>query len=360
MIRDLLERYPDPAQLAFALRNRADLCRSGETVEALIDHAAEIRGWNLARCRGLAELAVELTRKIEEPQGVALKARALAELGNAYRLSERLEEAREVFAEAEALLEEPLPPRRLAQIYFLLGAFYRDLRDYAPASAAEQAAASLFRQAGDMREETRALVLLGQIEASIRHFEQAHQHLLVAIQRLNEDPWDPDLLVTACGNVTYLYTEWAEEAPPRRRKALLDAALKSLEETRTLMEEHGHERRQLEYAWLLGRLLQESGRLLEAVEELEGLAERYFTAGYPRTAAMVALDLAECLLGLKRLDSARKLASHCLRIFKDAPLPSEVNRGLRIIALADTIEAAERGLRIAHRHRRKPAPVSDA
>jgi hypothetical protein len=331
--------------------------RTPEGVRELLERAVEARREDLEACAEIAHAAATAAASVKSPEAPALQARALAELGNAHRVREELGAAQRAFDAAMPLLGPEASAALRCEVLSLYGSLQRDLGRFEKACDAFEAAAALAAEAGDICEETKLLVQLGQVLIDLERYAPAQSRLLTAARRLHAEPWDPDLLVTAHGNCIHTWIEWAKKEPLLRRERL-EAARECIGHVRGFLRRFGLPRRSLELDWLEGRLWAAEGRLAAAAERLAGLVETFAAGGLMLTAAMVALDLAEVRIVEKDVPQARALASRCLELFAEAELTLDLWRALRLLAAAQTLRDARAALRIAHQHRAGPALVA--
>lgn len=134
--------------------------------EALLARSWAVRFSSPQEMIGLAEVAVELAENLEPRRyGVKrvadLRARALGELANAYRVADRLPLAGRAFGRAYAWFKEGTnAPRLLARLFDLEASLLGTRREFALALPRFRSLSKLYRDLGDSHLSGRALIAL--------------------------------------------------------------------------------------------------------------------------------------------------------------------------------------------------------
>jgi tetratricopeptide (TPR) repeat protein len=290
-----------------------------------------------------ADAAAAVARRLEGRRYAAVRARAQAELANAWRNLNRFEQAAKALAAAERELKAPEAEDEYAHVMLIKAGLVRDLGHYDEAANYAREAEIEFGYLDDFRNETTALILQGQIYTLAKRFESAQKVLNEAVARMRPDPWDPRLLVAAYGNTVFNAVEWgAAQESPADRIRYLTIALVMLADARPVIDEHGSVRDQINARWASARVLGYLGqydaaaaKYREIVGELESLDE-------PITSAFAILELCGVLSRSGELAEARDLACEAAQRFASAGLPEHLKKALLCISRAETLLEVER------------------
>jgi tetratricopeptide (TPR) repeat protein len=259
----MAQRSPGAVRLLVLNGNLA----GDDAAQEAIDRAWGLRFTDAGEMLGWAELAVEVA---ESP---AVLAKGYAHLGNAFRISGRFAEARQMLDLATDLQVQPD-----ATLLEFRASLLEEVGEFAESIAILRAAGRLRSKAGDVDGEAKVFATKGHVllEAG-QHFEalKAFQHALALVER------DHDVFRAAVhGGALSL----ACCGQPFR-------ALTILREAKPLVVE-GNPLYSLRVAWLLGRISSQCEEDAFAVAQLEqahfGFAER----GMLHETCLTALDLA--------------------------------------------------------------------
>lgn len=147
---------------------------------ARFDDPAEMVGWAEAG-RGLAEhLALDPNGGLGVP---AIRALAWAELGNAYRVADELDQSEAALAHAWALAKEPgVELRTRLRVLELMAVLLRDRRRFSEALELLDELERVYRQLGDVWELARILVRVGMTHAQCHEPKAAVLDYLRALE----------------------------------------------------------------------------------------------------------------------------------------------------------------------------------
>jgi len=279
-------------------------------VEGLLRRSWELRHENPRAMVLLAQWAFGEANKLSEgkygSRRVAdVRCRAAAELGNALRVADRLDDAFFYFQRAEELLSQGNGDELLrVRILDLQASLAADLRNFALASNALTLVYQFHLRKGNRHLAGRALIkqglyigYAGQPERGIRLTREG--------LKLVDDDVESDLIVAAVHNILWLLVECGEFREARteifRRRPL---------------ESSCGRMNWLKFRWLEGRV-EEGLQNIEQAETLfrevqAGLAE----AGLEFQAALASLDLAAVLLKLREGTEAREVILKAVEVFQ--------------------------------------------
>lgn len=242
-----------------------------------------------------------------------LRARVLAELGNAYRVADDLDTAGDILAEAAAWARRGTgDPRLLARIGDLAASLQADNRRFGEAIATLERVRSFYEQVGNYHLAGRALISQGM-------FTQEDGRPLEAIGvyacglKCLEPGRDPNLELTAVHGLAYCLHEAGCSAEAREL----------LNEKRYLYERLAEPLKMIRLRWLEGKIafaLQEDG---EAEAALREARRDFIEEEQSFDAALVALDLALVLAKHKRQLELISLVDGILPTFRRLQISRE-------------------------------------
>jgi tetratricopeptide (TPR) repeat protein len=293
-------------------------------------------------CLAYAEVAEAAAAELP-PGHEALHARALAELGNALRINNRLKDAAKKLNRACRDLPEEAPDAYAAEVWSLQASMLAIASDYT--GAADQAAAALaaYLRTGQRREAARVRVKLGMILAHCSRYDEAQAVLMEAMAELESDLKDPLLHINLV-NIALVWVLWVETCRDRAEKtALIEYALDCLDGLRALASSLPKlERYQFEF--LRGMVMLNDGKLGSAERTFREVVDGMTAIGEPVHASFAAVYLLLALLKLDELDEARQLAADLIRQFEEADLREDVAWVLKKVAAATSERVAIRAL----------------
>ena len=260
----------------------------------------------------LAQLAVSLADRLtmEECGGQefheGLRARAWAQLGNAFRVNADLNAAEERFSIAEAFLNGGrLPLLDKAKVLSLLASLRKDQKRLAESLQLCDRVAVLYRKLGQWGLLGRTLVLKGFAFAEAGDVEAEMKLLRQALDLIDPEA-DPRLFLTARHNLIH-----ALHDSGRSREAF---AL--LFHTRPLYLKMGDRMNLLRLRWLEGLVAFGLNRMEQAEVAFREVREAFTELGQSYEAALAALDLAGVYVAQGRSAEVRKLAEETLTVFQ--------------------------------------------
>lgn len=283
-------------------------------------------------CRSLAELAVEVARRLPPMPGFSdrLEGYALAHLGNACRVGNDFDEADRAFAFVAKLWIEPAAgeacPLDITLVLDLEASLRRAQRLFPLALARLDRALALATD-----DPTRGRILLKRADV-LEHSgdsEGAVGTLLVA-RPLVEASADPRLACVAGFNlaVNLLHLERQAEAAPL------------VAEVRALAIAQRNDLDLLRVSWLSGRLAAAQGDRARALNAIDEAARRFAERGMGFDAALAVLDLAALLLEEGNASEAARRVAEIRPVFQVRNIQREELASLVLFLRAIEAEAA--------------------
>ncbi|MFL6260384.1 MAG: hypothetical protein ACJ76Y_11780 [Thermoanaerobaculia bacterium] len=253
-----------------------------------------------------------------------LKARALAELGNALRVNEQFDKVRDILKRARLLLAEQGTGDLLIQAYIdqVEGSFWKDQRFLRDAEDLLASACLKYLRIGERHLAGRALVTRGIGRRIDGRPEEAVHHLRKALSLLDPER-DPQLIETTQHNLL---------------DALADAG--EYREASELLLRSGLRRKfaddplnLLRLRWVEAKILAGHGRLADAEKALSGVRASFRIRRLELVATIAGMDLAKVLFRQGKLDQLHGLVRE-LRVIAEAhQLPDAVSRALATLEL---------------------------
>jgi tetratricopeptide (TPR) repeat protein len=278
--------------------------------EALLARSWAVRFDSPQEMIALAEAAVEVAEGLDpRSYGVKrvadLRARAMGELANAYRVADRLHLAERAFGQAYALLEEGTDdPHLRARLFDLEASFLGTRREFALALPRFRSLAELYRDLGDSHLSGRALVALalythynGDSEEAIRINEEGMRQL----DRRRE----PALFMQAIHNHLLFLVDLGR----------YNLAKKAIFENRRNLVIYRDRITALRLRGLEGRIYYGLGELASAETAFGDAREGLVKEGMSFYAALVSLELAMVFLRQGRTEEAEAEVTAAREIF---------------------------------------------
>lgn len=303
--------------------------------EALLRKSYEVRFTDSKRMLSLAESAAGVAKHIKAekypwPGFVAdLRARAFAELGNAYRVNDRFSDADAAFERAIGFFEEgtgaPLLQARVLDLFASLRSAQRRLDD---AIQLLEQVYELYLEADDRHLAGRALISKG-----INVHYQGHPGEAVDVfeksMQLLDPERDPQLAAISQEVLLHALADCGEF---RRASALL---LRS-----GLREAFAAEPLNLlKLRGLEGKIHAGLGRLEKAERAFVEVRREFLRLGHFYDAALIGLELASVWLRQGRLAQVRELAEEMYETFAELGVQSEAARALYFVREACLYQA---------------------
>ncbi len=283
-----------------------------------------------------------------------LQAAARAELGNACRIAEDFEGARQAFDEAWRILETGTgDPAEEAHLISLEASYLKDIGDYELAEASLAEALRMYRAIGDTHHQGRVLLKMGEVIGHVQP-EQGVAHIQKALTLLDAAR-EPRLELYAQHDLAQFLSDSGRP----------EEALAVLERARPLYQQFQEEPVQLRLHWLEAKIASRLGDLAEAESILAQLWEEFRVRNLYQEVVLVTIDLAQILTRKGESARAAQLASECHTIMAGWGLHRDALTAWLVFcdALAQDrvkIDLFERLGDYFRRHRFRPAPFSTA
>ncbi|HRC84244.1 MAG TPA: hypothetical protein PK413_01395 [Thermoanaerobaculia bacterium] len=326
-IAEELVRRPK-RQRALLLGNSQRAARL-EVVEHLLERSRAQRHSSPAEARNWAEVAVEVAFAIHLDRARLpllhdLKADALSQLANAYRLLERYRLADRTFARAEAWLGrgsgDALLAARLAR---MKGSLRRDQRRFKEAIQLQESAAALFEALQDPIESAQVQLSLTKVHFEYGDLERAERAVTRAVELLPLEA-EPRLFLFAL--------HWLAEISEASGQIELARVLVRSAAPFYLALADGL--LVLRFRWLQGRLLASFAEWRAAVAELEEVRRGFLAEGLLYDASLVSLELALAHAELREPLEVLRLSREMLHIFSAKQIPREAGAAFLLFAQA--------------------------
>jgi len=280
------------------------------SIEALLQKSWELRQDDPQKMLHFALLAtIEAAKLDPDLLGAAqvddLRCRASLELGNAYRVANRLQEAEEALGEAGEFFRSGTGDNRLkARLLDVQASLYGDQRCFDRCFATLDVVIALYRESGENHLAGRALITKAVHTGYANEPDRAIDLLQEGLSLIDPEA-DPTLTLNAVHNLAWLMVDRGRFREIR----------KILWDNRPLYEQHGGAVGTLRLRWLEGRVSAGLGKLPEAERDLLAAREGLAAVGLPYTSALAALDLAELELRRNRPEPAALLARQAVEVF---------------------------------------------
>lgn len=303
--------------------------------EALLRKSYEVRFSDPKRMLNLAQSAAGVAKNIKLesypwPGFVAdLRARAFAELGNAYRINDRFSEADAAFGQAREFLEKGTgDPLQNARVLDLLASLRCDQGRLEDAIALLGQVYEFYLEAGDPHLAGRALVSKG-INTHYQGYPQKAVSLFERGLKLLEPERDRQLVATSQEGLLHALADCGEYRQARRQ--LLQSGLREAFATEPL--------NLLRLRWVEGKIHVGLGRPAQAERAFAEVRREFLRLGQLYDAALVGLELAAVWLRQGRAAQVRELAEEMHATFEDLGVQSEAARALYFVREACRCEA---------------------
>lgn len=279
-------------------------------VEALLERSWALRYESPAQMVRLARIASRLAATLPpdslDPRRVAgLKFRALTELGNACRVADDLDTAKQVLDEAVAYtLEEGTDERLTARYFDVLASLYGARRCFEMASSALAIAHSAYRRLGDEHLAGRALISLGIYTGYDGNAPEAI-HLIGEGLASVDETRDPDLVVLALHNQARLLVDCSQYREARR-------VLRDLERRQIPVRGRVNE---LKVRWLEAQISSGLQDLDHAEQTLLVVKDGFSNALLPYKAALAGLELGAVRLRQGRIQDSERVVLEAIDVF---------------------------------------------
>jgi tetratricopeptide (TPR) repeat protein len=308
-----------------ALRDLPAELRGFAGYEALLDRSWAMRREDPKQMVKLAELAVAAAAGLGEEgfsagQVEDFQARAAIELANAYRVTERMEEAQSGLEAARRHYREGSQDRLLgARLLEVEANVHGDRGELDEALASLDRALRVYRRHGDPHLAGRSLIKKGLFTSRAGRQQEAIELLTEGLEMIDPGQ-DGPLVLAAVHNTACCLVEGGR---CREARSLLWRHL-------SLYEQHGGRQDRFKLRWLQARIyagLGDHGRAERAFEEVRlGLRE----AGKAYSEAMATVELALLRLRQGREDAARGLAMEASELVLGLDISREASAALAV------------------------------
>ncbi|HVR99003.1 MAG TPA: hypothetical protein VMW27_20455 [Thermoanaerobaculia bacterium] len=313
--------------------------------ESLIERCQQIRYEDPRQMLGLAQQALLVAEHLSPEQigphrAADLRCRALIELGNAWRVSDRLDEAEKTLQQAAGLyLQGTGDPQLGARLFDVQASLDADRRRFDAAADELDAVYAFHRRQGDDHMAGRALISKGVYSGYSGRTEEAIRLLRRGLARIDADR-DPGLTTAALHNQVRLLVDSGRF---REARTLLW-------QNRPQIEQIGGQVRQLKVRWMEGQIHAGLGELDRAEQALRDAKKGFRQADLLYKEALTSLELATVLLQQGRADEARGLVVEAAEVFHALKVHREALAAVLLLRKAFDTQAATAALlhRVVH------------
>jgi tetratricopeptide (TPR) repeat protein len=331
----LLDQFPTGLEDESFPARQAQTLHGWPLCEALLRKSYEARFSDPKRTLALAESAAGVAKHIRLekypwPGFIAdLRARAFAELGNAFRLNLRFKDADVAFSQAREYLEQGTGDSYLqAQVLDLEASLRSSQRKLEDAVDLLDQVHSLYVEAGDPHFAGRALISKG-INKRSQGEPRAAVSLLEEGLELLEPERDPQLVSIGQQALLDGLADCGEYG--RASRLLLQSGLREAFATDPL--------NLLKLRWVEGKIHAGLGRMGRAERAFREVREGFLSHGQVYDAALVGLDLAAIWLRQGQAAQVQELAEEMHAIFEDLGVQLEAAKALQFIHEACRVQA---------------------
>ncbi len=304
-----LEPVPPPARLAVVAADPRYHTLGFH--ERLLEAARQASRSEPAEAADIVRLAL-IVAECLEPAVVGgkkrladLKAASWAALGNALRIADDFDGARQAFNEAWPFLKEgsgaPIEEIRLIS---LEASYLKDVGDFELAEAALAEALQIARRIGDSREQGHILFQMGEVTGHV-HPERGIAHLRKALALIDGGK-EPRLELYALHDLAIFLCENRQP----------EEALTILEHARPLYQQFQDEVTHLWLHWLEAKIAHRLGHHAEAESIFAQLWEEYRARGLYQEVLLITIELAQVLVEKGEQERAARLAAESFTIMR--------------------------------------------
>jgi tetratricopeptide (TPR) repeat protein len=297
--------------------------------ETLMERSREVRHDNLQSMLHLAGLAREAAERVESgersPRETAdLRARAWAELSNAWRACDDLSQAETAMVHALELQAAGTGSESLlARMADLSASLFCDQRRFTEAFQMLDTAHGLYQRLGAAHDAGRVLVMKGLFTGYTGNAEEGLQILARALTTIDRDR-DPRLAFHVLHNILLFRVELAEFEEARRQ----------LQRMRPLYERHAGPNEWVKLRSIEGKIAAGLGDLPRAEELFRGVRRDLDAAGLGYQAAIISMDLAAVCLRLGKKAEVRQLVGEMVATFRSLGVEREAMASLLMLTEA--------------------------
>jgi tetratricopeptide (TPR) repeat protein len=279
-----------------------------------------------------AAIAADLDPFAYGPELTAdLRARCLAELGNAHRVADDIEGAeRALRSAAQESARGTQDPLLLARIMDLTASLRGAQRRFGEALELLDAVYKLYESHGDRHNSGRALISKGLYTGYDNDPEEAVRLLSAGLTMIHPSS-DPKLVISAVHN---LMTFLADSGRFREAQRLLQRA-------RPAYDTEGDRLNMIKLRWLEGKISAGLGRLRRAEQLLGQASQELEAAGLHYHAAVASLELAAVWLSRGKTAETRKLVEQLVSTFQARRIAREALAALVLLRKSFDREGTE-------------------
>lgn len=274
----------------------------------------------------LAERAVAMAEGLDPMEygwelAADLRARAFAELANAYRVADDLDAAERALRRAsEWSARGTQDPLLLARIMRLAAAQRGAQRRFPEAQALLDAVYTIYERHGDRSNAGRALISKGLYTGYASDPEKAIRYLTAGLAMINPAS-DPKLVLSAVHNLANFLTDCGRFREARR---ILRRSKKAYFTT-------GDRLNLIKLRWVEGKIAFGLGEHNRAEAAFRDAQTGFAQAGLGYHAALVSLDLTAVLLDKGETAAARQLIEQTITIFRSRRIAREALAALLLL-----------------------------
>ncbi|HEX4962435.1 MAG TPA: hypothetical protein VF173_16485 [Thermoanaerobaculia bacterium] len=319
--RPFPKEVPAPHQAAAPASNPRQRC------EALFELCHTLRASDLEGMLLAASLAVQLAERLDPSSETSdLQALAWAELGNAQRVADHLQQAEIALAKAVRKAGEGTgEPRLLAKLMDLTASLYTDQRRFEDARRLLDWVYVIQEHLGDFHAAGRARISQGTSAYYALEPLRGVEHLAEGLRKIDSSR-DPKLAMAAIHNLLWCLVDCG-------RIAEVQALLPQCHQLCSLA---GGPLDKLKVRWLAGRIAAHLGDDQEAERAFRRVREGLEESDLPYDVALASLDLAALWLRQGRTAELRQLVNELVAIFRAQRIQREALGAL--LLLKDAIQ----------------------
>jgi tetratricopeptide (TPR) repeat protein len=299
--------------------------------ETLMEKSRELRHEDPQGMLRLADLARQAAEQVDPAERgmretADLRARAWAELANAWRAFDDLPQAEEAMVRAVELQAEGTGSQLLlARLADLSASLFCDQRRFPEAFQMLDTAQALYQQLGAGHDVARVLVMKGLYTGYAGKVEEGLQVLAQGLAAIDRDR-DPRLAFYTLHNILLFRVELGEFAEAGRQ----------LQRMRPLYQRHGGASEWVKLRTIEGKIAAGLGDLPRAEQLFREVIHGLDTAGLGYQAAIISLDLAAVCLRLGKQADVRQLVGDMVATFRSVGVERETMAAL--VMLTDAVE----------------------
>jgi len=337
---DLLEKLERcPQERRLMLVENSERFQTWSLCELVLERGFAAGSQDPEKALELTELGVVIAQNLNESTYSAelvhdVKARALALLGNARRISSDLAGASSAFQQAETELEKGTGDElELARFWDLSSSLLFDYRNFRHGFKVLDRAIKIYRSSGGEHLLGRALISKGFQLGELGDLEGAIATLEDGLKRIDPQT-EMRLLLAAKHNLAYhLYSA-----------GRYHQALALVPEVRALHKELGNAVDLVRFKWLEAKIAQGHGELDSAETAFCEVRDFFVEKKISHDVAQVSLDLATLYLRQGRIPELKKLTSEILALFLSLGIGREAIAALVLFQQAVKLEKVSFGL----------------